>query len=613
MIKFFKNYTYSAGIVALTAVLIIAFGISAVRADSALSNTEIEADIVETSDLTPRGTIEFTMDARWGFVRGNPDSDKIEKIYDGEIYANSYVLAKIRLQKTLLFEKHDALKSETNPVSWDSKIYNHWDGVMVNVKAKTNAEITVRVPRGKITKTAQEWFELTQPTVLKIEGNEILVVKTQPKKRRRHAVFVWWGRANNLADAPDLDSCGGYTYSSCPTSCEKICLPSICSGDKECTADCDGANSCYRPKTPRVNFSGILTMDYDINVKLKKALRFESNDKIEEHDRNHVEWTSYITTGRDGLSTLMLPTTNSGLNSGFNIHFTNVYGDDSFYKRYTLYDVKEGIRETITVDDVDYILVIGYKTIAKKLVRNKETKKLYLIEDNIAQAVTDDDILAANGYTEDEAIDMDDDELESYEEGDELDYPDGTVVEAGNKTYLISNGVKRLLKNDRVKAGIPWARQLTKMLSLDKLTSISQGPDVDSEEELADNTLVSVQGETAVWRIRGGKRQVFSHAKIFNLHRLDWNKIKTITGKKLQEYDWAAPIEYPDGALIKVPTDPKVYLLANGLRRWIETEADLKGLGYKFSDIVDMPPTEIINYPQGDPVISDEVTNVTEF
>jgi hypothetical protein len=75
--------------------------------------------------------------------------------------------------------------------------------------------------------------------------------------------------------------------------------------------------------------------------------------------------------------------------------------------------------------------------------------------------------------------------------------------------------------------------------------------------------------------------------------------------EELQRYSLAAPVEYPDGALVKVPDDPKVYLLQNGQRHWVETEADLIDLGYKFSDVVDMPPTVIYYYPEGDPVVTD--------
>ncbi len=48
-------------------------------------------------------------------------------------------------------------------------------------------------------------------------------------------------------EIPKDTQCSGKTYSSCPSNCQKICMPSSCSyenGIKVCTADCDGPKSC---------------------------------------------------------------------------------------------------------------------------------------------------------------------------------------------------------------------------------------------------------------------------------------------------------------------------------------------------------------------------------
>lgn len=50
-------------------------------------------------------------------------------------------------------------------------------------------------------------------------------------------------------EAPQTEVCSDFTYSTCPTSCQKVCVPSSCTfqdGIKVCTADCDGADSCVQ-------------------------------------------------------------------------------------------------------------------------------------------------------------------------------------------------------------------------------------------------------------------------------------------------------------------------------------------------------------------------------
>ena len=80
----------------LTALIVTAFGVSIVTAESEISDTELETD--EISNIEVTDTIEFTLKARWGFVLGNPDENKTEKEYEGYVKSGNYALAKINLK-----------------------------------------------------------------------------------------------------------------------------------------------------------------------------------------------------------------------------------------------------------------------------------------------------------------------------------------------------------------------------------------------------------------------------------------------------------------------------------------------------------------------------------
>lgn len=55
-------------------------------------------------------------------------------------------------------------------------------------------------------------------------------------------------------------SCSNARYSSCPATCQKVCVPSNCTvkdGIQICTTDCDGQNSCMDPYVPsKATFQG---------------------------------------------------------------------------------------------------------------------------------------------------------------------------------------------------------------------------------------------------------------------------------------------------------------------------------------------------------------------
>jgi inhibitor of cysteine peptidase len=89
-------------------------------------------------------------------------------------------------------------------------------------------------------------------------------------------------------EQPTGDVCKNSTYSSCPSTCQKICVPSSCTdqgGIKVCTADCDGANSCmsYDANNTKPVFDGAYV--YNLNLtdgfKLKgKVTHYDDADTL---------------------------------------------------------------------------------------------------------------------------------------------------------------------------------------------------------------------------------------------------------------------------------------------------------------------------------------------
>jgi inhibitor of cysteine peptidase len=95
-------------------------------------------------------------------------------------------------------------------------------------------------------------------------------------------------------EIPKTDICSTEKYSTCPSTCQKICVPSSCTtsgGIKVCTADCDGADSCksYDTTYGKPVFDGA----YVYNVNLTKG--FELKGKISHY--NEADTTNLTTNG----------------------------------------------------------------------------------------------------------------------------------------------------------------------------------------------------------------------------------------------------------------------------------------------------------------------------
>ena len=101
---------------------------------------------------------------------------------------------------------------------------------------------------------------------------------------------------------PDAVACTDYKYSSCPTSCQKICVPSSCTvtnGIKVCTADCDGANSCVSLDSSytRPVFDGayVYTVNLTDGFKLKgKITHYNAQDEADMKTNGYTNYEKLI-------------------------------------------------------------------------------------------------------------------------------------------------------------------------------------------------------------------------------------------------------------------------------------------------------------------------------
>lgn len=84
------------------------------------------------------------------------------------------------------------------------------------------------------------------------------------------------------------NQCSANTYSSCPSSCVQICVPSSCTyenGLKTCTPDCNGANSCVKPSTLSMPvFSGAYVYNVNLTDGFKLAAKITHLTTAEEQD-----------------------------------------------------------------------------------------------------------------------------------------------------------------------------------------------------------------------------------------------------------------------------------------------------------------------------------------
>lgn len=124
-------------------------------------------------------------------------------------------------------------------------------------------------------------------------------------------------------------------------------------------------------------------------------------------------------------------------------------------------------------------------------------------------------------------------------------------------------------------------------------------------------SLIKGSGPAVYWYATpamGGRRHVFPDVKTFYtwFSPLDFGRVNVLADEEIAAIPVGPNITYkPASRLIKIATDPKVYVAEAGNRiRWVRTEAIATALfGPKWQEYVDViPDAFFVNYVVGAPI-----------
>jgi len=139
-------------------------------------------------------------------------------------------------------------------------------------------------------------------------------------------------------------------------------------------------------------------------------------------------------------------------------------------------------------------------------------------------------------------------------------------------------------------------------LADDDLGFMPWGPKYDPKY----GALVKVVTDPKVYLLLGTEKYWITDEAVFNALSYQWNWIEDIDEALLDKYTIGTEINYtdrhPDFTLIKYLDDPKVYKLEDGKKRHIADEAAFNSLGYRWDRIVTVEDSE--EYEDGEELSS---------
>ena len=120
--------------------------------------------------------------------------------------------------------------------------------------------------------------------------------------------------------------------------------------------------------------------------------------------------------------------------------------------------------------------------------------------------------------------------------------------------------------------------------------------------QLPEGTLVRQTGGSRIYVIEGGRRHWISTLELFVSRGFQWNQVTETDGSFLRSIPEGLPFGVGEGSIVKGSTGDKVYVVENGLRRWIPTLTTFFVRGYRWESLVVLSDAALSTIQEGAPL-----------
>ena len=156
---------------------------------------------------------------------------------------------------------------------------------------------------------------------------------------------------------------------------------------------------------------------------------------------------------------------------------------------------------------------------------------------------------------------------------------EGSLIrEPGGAIYVIRNGRREWIPSPAAFAagGYQWGAVINVPASVvDRIPAV-----------LPEATLVRAIGGSKIYEIEDGKRHWISTLELFVSRGFQWNQVIETDPVFLRSIPEGLPFGVAEGSIVKGSTGDKVYVIENGLRRWIPTLTTFFVRGYRWENLV---------------------------
>ena len=197
-------------------------------------------------------------------------------------------------------------------------------------------------------------------------------------------------------------------------------------------------------------------------------------------------------------------------------------------------------------------------------------------------------------------------DLDSYPEGAPIKFQQYALVQApSGAVYLLVDDKRRGFTSQQAFAKMGFNRQEVIKGSWEELAAYKESTPITVTSTYPTGALLQDKKTGGVyWVEEGNKAPLLDRATL--AAKFAKRRIIPADQKELDAYKTVDPVNLDNGSLIKLDSDPNVYLLDHGQRRLIASERIFNHLGYSWANIITISSRHFSLYNQG-PIIEDNL------
>lgn len=228
------------------------------------------------------------------------------------------------------------------------------------------------------------------------------------------------------------------------------------------------------------------------------------------------------------------------------------------------------------------------------LIKSQVSPSVYMMDGGKKRTFTSGTLFEKLGYKWSNIATIDDTELKSYPTGNNIIYPNGTLIRAtgSSAVYLVDNGQKREITSATLLGKLGYSFNSVIEIPAASLSDYPAG----NKAAYPDGTLIKASDSPAVYRVVKGGKEEFTSLSVFNASGAKWSNMIVISPEEMKLYATTGTVKYPDGSLIKSSGREKIYVIKNGAAVWIQTADEFIKAGYKWSNVMTIDPAEMKLY-----------------